>query len=88
MRPSPACLEGEPHSLSFLYLLHTDLWVLVSMDWLCDLDQGPTPLWASRFRDPLMGQMTLHLGEHPWLVEQQQYWELVKIQDRYNGGVY
>lgn len=40
----PACLEEELHSLSFLHLLHTDLWVLVSMDWLCDFGLGAAPL--------------------------------------------
>lgn len=40
----PARLEGGLHSLSFLHLLHTELRVLVSMDWLCDFGLGAAPL--------------------------------------------
>lgn len=44
MHTFPACLEEQPHSLLFLHLLHRDLWILVSMDWLCELGQEAAPL--------------------------------------------
>lgn len=47
----PARLEGGLHSLSFLHLLHTDLRVLVSMDWLCDFGLGAAPLQALCFTE-------------------------------------
>lgn len=42
----PACW-GRSRLTVISYLLHIDLRVLVSMDWLCDLGQGAAPLWAS-----------------------------------------
>lgn len=52
---------------SFLYLLHTHLWVLVFVGWLCDLGQKVGPLWASCFTETPMGQVTLPLGDTPGL---------------------
>lgn len=78
MHTFPACLEGEPHSLSFLYLPH--LWVLVAMDGPREFGQGA----ATCFTETPRSQMTLRLGASLACEATAASWplELVKIQDR------
>lgn len=83
MHTFPACLEGESHSLSFLYLRH--LWVLVSMDEPREFGQDA----ATCFMETPMSQMTLRLGASQACeaTAASASWplELVKIQDRCPG---
>ena len=56
----------------FISPTHTHLWVLVSMDWLCALEQGATFSGLSASQRSPHGASDIALGGQPLLVEQQR----------------